>query len=1046
MTKPVKITLWSIGGLFAVIVIALAVVVNIVFSKDKLTPIVRDQVPNYITCESEIGEVELTFFSTFPNFAFKAHNVSLINPKEGAQSDTLLRVNELIAEINVSSYLKHSKVDINTIRVCDGIANLYIAADSTTNFDIVVPSSEPAQEEESPSTVTLDEIALHDILVDNVSVSLVDETSPMHLSMNGLHAQISGESQLQKPSGKVDLQITTRDFAYVDTLSEVYLAGIDVPRCQVVIEDSLHFGVQLATSFQSSDFVLRGEAPFQAHMGPLHLNNVGITLANNDLANAGFDMVLDTLSMTMPGADQIDLQLHQLTLSLPQASTQGGIKADYASTVAGLWLRMKQEGQLLNNLPLQMTGRFEANPELTNIYLKDAVFKAAQEELKLYAEVNRPDTLTTHMASNLSLAPTSFSRLLALVPRSMKKDLKGMDINGNLNGVDASVDITLVGDAPAVVNNFEVKTGIRNFKYQEGRAMGATLKSLDIAAQYPVKNAQMDATKRQLQVNRQKATKSSRRSKNALASKFMLASISGQQLHVEMHDSMEVVADLPAVNVNANISDEILQDPNSVPFIAADFSLDQLSALADTIALRTHQLSGAVTLADGVKGMKTYYEAKFRTQDADIQMGKEMSVVSGPLQIEASSVFDDKKEDLLLRYNPQLKVNFKQGNIKMAAAPYPFLVPSIDFDFNLGHFVIRDSQLRYGNSDFSLKGEVNDLREYLNHEADLHANLQLNSSQTDVYQLMDLVELLAGPVDSTQVAPAAVPEAPVAPAADPFMVPEHIDLTLLTNIQKTLVGENVFNNLGGKLSVKDAQLVLEEMGFSSKAARMQLTALYRSPKKDNLFVGANFHLLDIEIAELLKLVPEIDTIVPMLRSFEGKAEFHLAAETNLFANYDPKMSTLKATAAIEGKDLVLLDGETFSTISKYLMFNKKTRNAIDTLSVELAVNRRKMTLYPMLIGMDKYQAVISGNHDLTGNMPFNYHISVTDCPVVGGHIGLDLEGDIEKPEDISFKVVGCKYANLYKPEKRNITQAQTMELKTLISQALKRTVKEQPAQ
>ena len=231
------------------------------------------------------------------------------------------------------------------------------------------------------------------------------------------------------------------------------------------------------------------------------------------------------------------------------------------------------------------------------------------------------------------------------------------------------------------------------------------------------------------------------------------------------------------------------------------------------------------------------------------------------------------------------------------------------------------------------------------------------------------------------------------------------------------------------------------MGFSSKAARMQLTAIYRSPQKNNLFLGANFHLLDIDVADLIRMIPQIDTIVPMLRSFEGKGEFHLGCETNLYGNYDLKMSTLKATASIEGKDLVLLDGETFSTISKYLMFNKKTRNQIDTLSVELAVNRRKMTLYPMLIGMDKYQAVISGNHDLTGDMPFNYHISVTDCPLVGGHIGLDIAGDLQQTDDISFKVVGCKYASLFKPEKRNITQEQTLELKQLISKSLKHTVR-----
>jgi hypothetical protein len=155
------------------------------------------------------------------------------------------------------------------------------------------------------------------------------------------------------------------------------------------------------------------------------------------------------------------------------------------------------------------------------------------------------------------------------------------------------------------------------------------------------------------------------------------------------------------------------------------------------------------------------------------------------------------------------------------------------------------------------------------------------------------------------------------------------------------------------------------------------------------------------------------------------------------------MSTLKATAAIEGQDLVVLDNETFSTIAKYLMFNKKTENKIDSLSVELAVARRKATLYPFLIKMDKYQAVVAGTHNLSGNMSCNYNVSITDWPLPGVHPGVDVSGDMTDLDNLSFKLLAKgKYANLYRPEKRNATQSQVLELKQLINQSLKRTVKE----
>jgi len=274
---------------------------------------------------------------------------------------------------------------------------------------------------------------------------------------------------------------------------------------------------------------------------------------------------------------------------------------------------------------------------------------------------------------------------------------------------------------------------------------------------------------------------------------------------------------------------------------------------------------------------------------------------------------------------------------------------------------------------------------------------------------------------------------------DPFMVPLGFDVRLNTNIQSANVNGFSFDDIAGNVTVKDGILVLEEMGFTSDAARMQLTAMYKSPRKDHLFVGFDFHLLDIEIDELIHMIPDVDSIVPMLSAFDGEAEFHLAAETYLRSNYDPKLSTLRAAGAIEGKDLVVLDNETFDQIASLLMFEKKTKNVVDSINVELSVFRDKVTLFPFLIAMDDYKAVIGGRHNIDNDLSFNYHISLTDCPLPV-RLGLDVNGTLD---DMKFKLVPCKYAHLYNPEKQNVVQERTLQLKKIISESLKDNVKPQ---
>ena len=271
---------------------------------------------------------------------------------------------------------------------------------------------------------------------------------------------------------------------------------------------------------------------------------------------------------------------------------------------------------------------------------------------------------------------------------------------------------------------------------------------------------------------------------------------------------------------------------------------------------------------------------------------------------------------------------------------------------------------------------------------------------------------------------------------DPFMVPWNIDMVLNTNVSHGKIFETDIYDLGGKLMIKDGVLVLEQMGFTCEAAKMQLTSIYRSERKNHLFVGLDFHLLDIEVDKLIKMIPQIDTIVPMLRYFSGRGEFHIAAETYLKSNYDIKYSTLRGASAIEGKNLVLLDNETFDKMAKMLMFKKRTKNVVDSLSVELTVFRDEVELYPFLFSMDNYQVVLQGIYNLSQN----YKIKAEAISPI--KLGVDLTSNKTGGLKLSkLKLLNLKYSNMFKPEKQNATQRQILELKKMISDALKANVK-----
>ena len=116
-------------------------------------------------------------------------------------------------------------------------------------------------------------------------------------------------------------------------------------------------------------------------------------------------------------------------------------------------------------------------------------------------------------------------------------------------------------------------------------------------------------------------------------------------------------------------------------------------------------------------------------------------------------------------------------------------------------------------------------------------------------------------------------------------MPTNVDLVLNTQIKQANFLNQTARNLGGKIYVKDGTLVLEEVGFICNAAKLQLTAMYRTPRRNHIYVGFDYHMIDINIQELIGMIPQIDSMMPMLNSFRGEAEFHLAAETYTNAQY-----------------------------------------------------------------------------------------------------------------------------------------------------------------
>ncbi|MDR3181082.1 MAG: hypothetical protein LBT61_04030, partial [Prevotellaceae bacterium] len=322
--------------------------------------------------------------------------------------------------------------------------------------------------------------------------------------------------------------------------------------------------------------------------------------------------------------------------------------------------------------------------------------------------------------------------------------------------------------------------------------------------------------------------------------------------------------------------------------------------------------------------------------------------------------------------------------------------------FSTDSLHLKTLQLHVGRSAMSLSGKIHGIRQALLYNGRIKADLSIDAQSINLNQLIRAMvagsnyatmdstakNALAENIMNTQ---AEVPEvSDTGATSGVFIVPRNIDFTLQANVKKILYSKLELEDINTRIYVRNQAIHLPEIKFRSNVGDMQMSFSYQAPDATGAHLSATMALHQIQVKQLIETFPLFDTLTPMLRSFEGVVECNIVATANLDSMMNVQFPTAEASCFVKGKNLVLLDGETFASIAKTLHFKNKQRNLIDSLSVEMILRNNHLVIFPFHLTLDRYQAAVGGTQYL--NMDFDYHITVLKSPVPF-KFGLNLKGN-----------------------------------------------------
>lgn len=951
--KTLKISGITLGTVLLVLLVAIAFVINFIVTPKKLTPVVLDAANQTLNAHLDMESVELTFFSTFPQFGLKVKNGSLVskalNDSSWCKTDSLLSFKECVLTVNPIAYLTENRIVVHNLSLEEVAVYAYRNKTGKANWEVTRASVDtiPA---DTASTDFNSEIDIRNIELKHANLVFDDRNTDIY-------------SRIDDANLKLRLSLTKG----ISTL------GLKFDNKNILFWQQGELLVnKIATSLRTDIMVDRQTAVWKLKDTELDVN--GIRLDVNGTFRR--DTVAKTIGMDLeyglhaPSMETVLRMIPKSYVKDTKVSAKGevtvsgrvrGVYGDKKLPAVSLKIGIKEASAQYKGLPYgidEVTADFDAYVDLMRhqpsyLNLKIFHFKGAHTEVLADAKVD--DLLDDPLITFHTKSTVDLDALAKTFPLQ-----ESVTITGKLDA-DMGMKCRLSALKKQDIGRMKLggKLELKDFELKD------TAKDFDFLGNATFRFRDNETLQAQMDVR-----------KLVLRSRFLSSDIE---------------------RLVANVSSTNPQDTNRIVSLQCDMEVSKLRAsMGDSIKLYSARAKAQAALGpQEVDVTKPAIDFSLRADSLFFSAaGTRMAMNVAGIKMKA-----DKLNDSL--WMPKGIVGFNRLRFRTPEFGLPIRMSKTAVTVDGPKITLKNASVRIGRSNMTATGDMMGVYRAMTKGEKLTAHLSLTSDLIDCNQL---INSLSFPEDTTEVLTDSVPS-----EMKLFVIPRNIDFELQTDLKKVIFEKMLFENVHGAVDIKNQAIHLEDLSMRALDADMKAVMVYKAGSPRGGYAGFDFKIRNINIAKLVDFVPALDTIVPMVRSFKGRVMFDVAADARLDSAMNIRIPTLRSAIHIKGDSLVLMDGETFAEISKMLMFKNKKENVFDSISVNVTVHDGNVTVYPFLVEIDRYKAAVGGEQGL--DMNFNYHISILKSPLPF-KAGVNISGNLDK---MKFRIGKAKYKDAVTP-------------------------------
>ncbi len=1010
MKRILKISALIIG-IFAVLLAAAAIAVNAIFKPSVIIGTVEDIAGEYLDGQLSIKDADVSIFSTFPHLSFRLDTVTIDN----ASGTTLVSADRISVAVNIKKYLDDKRIAIEDLQIESPCLAYAVDSSGISNWDGLITGTRKGNDTEDNETAIFNSLSSSNFKILNATLTYDDMHKGDYASVKGLGLTMRGGAGKRGGGGRAHIEASG-----VTVRSNGMFSINDKPAS---ISTRIGFKRDSMTCRFSDTEIRIGGIGFGGNGTIAFEKGGGIT--------ADIDYGIDISSLT----EILEMIPADIIPDAGSANVKG--KVTCHGNINGRYA----EG----SFPLA-TGEF-------------SISEGAIAYKGMPASIEELDIKFGYVL-DLDKEQDSFVRLDTLVIKSAGIDICGkgwfvrlLEDPAFFSLLKADVDLERLYDIFPFAEGIDLK-GYIGMNLAAGFSAKAISEGdfgkIRAGGRFGIDSLRIIVPSDSLSVNIMRfygRVGSNMKNDISLQGLDRLrGDVSADSILIVSKNGFRLFTD----TLEAKFATSPLRDTNMVATMTAgaEIGLCRLY-LRDTLFLGAKALSvdagiepvpshpkiprvKAHIVADSVRAR--YVHNRFGLNGADIDMtltrlgrkkeGRAIWIPAGNIDMSGFRMF-----------TPSFPV-------RIAADKTTIIFDREGIKFDKGLF-------RIGHSDLQINGAITNLWRGMFKRDTIKAELNVHSYYLNVNQLLwanhlagkyasdgSLKEQLASAGDNIDSTSAFIATDTTAMDAEAslFVIPEKLDVTFTSRIDNMRFAKAYIEDFKGDVTIRNGAIKLDELSFTCNAIRhISGKALYAAKSRTEGYAGFELNMDNMIVDSVITMMPALDSLVPMLRSLKGNVDVYLAAETGLDSTMRIELPELRSGMHIEGRNLTLLDGETFGEIAKILKFKNKERNIIDSVAVNLTVEDEMIEVYPFVLTMDRYVLAAGGIQRLDSS--FDYHISLLESPILF-KVGIDISGNLHGK--MKYKITKAKYKDITKATRRSRIDSTALDIRLNINNMLAR--------